>query len=91
MTDTAKEVLVLRKLHSDLKSWKKVAEELGLNSGDCWRVAKEERGVPPGVIVAVDFWLRCERASDSAFIRVIRRRILPCLAAREQFERKTKL
>ncbi len=87
----AKEVLVLRKLHSELKSWAKVGDVLDLNCADCWRVAQFERGASPAVKAAIDFWLRCEMSSDPEFVRVLRKKILPWLAARDKFERKSHL
>ena len=50
---TRKEVKVILSLYRQLGSWARVEDELGVNRGLLWRVAKGRQSVTPAIVAAV--------------------------------------
>ncbi len=50
---TQKEVKVILSLYRRYGSWARVEDELGVNRGLLWRVAKGKQSVTPAIVAAV--------------------------------------
>jgi len=77
------EAKLLRELHAKLGSWEKVAARVGVNRGLAWMVANGKIQSPTVSAQLSRNFRQLWESSDCRFLRLIRRRVVPWLQARQ--------
>ena len=80
MIDATSAPQILRELHANSGSWKRVEQDLGINRGLLWKVANWKVGAPKTVVDALR--RNAQSEGDRKLIKEIRERVVPWMKAR---------